>query len=210
MDGLDGLAASEGTFVGLGGAAVVLTHAWGLDARLVNRGFDAVFLGIAGSCLVLAGACRGFLYWNWAPAKVFMGDVGSGFIGFVIAILAYASARADADLLWPWLILVAAVVSDAGLTLLTRFATRQKWFDAHRSHAYQKAAIRLKSHRKVTLTVTGINALWLMPLALTATWAPAWAPWLTAVAYAPLIALVLAFRAGVPETPGTKPGTVAE
>ena len=73
MDGIDGLATVEGVFVA-GGAA------WLLSVQGVSAGVMPL--------LCLAVACLGFLIWNWPPAQIFMGDVGSGFLGFVLAGLA--------------------------------------------------------------------------------------------------------------------------
>ena len=74
--------------------------------------------------MVLAGASAGFLVWNWPPAKIFMGDVGSGFLGFVFGVLAIASAKERPWLLWPWLILLSVFIVDSTLTLMRRLIHR--------------------------------------------------------------------------------------
>jgi UDP-N-acetylmuramyl pentapeptide phosphotransferase/UDP-N-acetylglucosamine-1-phosphate transferase len=69
---------------------------------------------------LLAAASLGFLLWNWPPAKIFMGDVGSGFLGFTLGTLALFSSNSSPGLIWPWLILLAAFFVDATVTLLRR------------------------------------------------------------------------------------------
>jgi Fuc2NAc and GlcNAc transferase len=115
---------------------------------------------------VLAGAAAGFLVWNWPPARIFMGDVGSGYIGFLVAVLSLRAASVAPALGWSWLILSGVFIVDATTTLLRRAARGERLFEAHRSHAYQHLALAWGSHRAVTLVVVGINTIWLAPLAL--------------------------------------------
>ncbi len=98
MDGIDGLAAGEAAFVALAGA-------W--FAAGAGQAQIAMLL------LILGAASLGFLAWNWPPAKIFMGDVGSGFLGAVLGLSGYASSLEDASLVWPWVILVAVFVAAA-------------------------------------------------------------------------------------------------
>jgi Fuc2NAc and GlcNAc transferase len=181
MDGIDGLAAVEALCAGgLGG----LLLAWcGLG-------------GPAESALALAGASAGFLVWNWSPAKIFMGDVGSGFLGFVFGVLAISSAKERPWLLWPWLILLSVFIVDSTLTLVRRLVTGARWYEAHCSHAYQHAARRCGSHSKVTLTIAAVNAVWLFPLAWGACVWPAVGPLLAVIALAPLVHTALRYGAG--------------
>lgn len=182
MDGIDGLAGVEGVFVA-GGAALLLSLRGGGPELL--------------PALVLALACLGFLVWNWPPARIFMGDVGSGFLGFVLAALALRTAIFSQDLpLVCWLILPGVFVADATITLLRRMARREKWYDAHRSHAYQHAAAFYGSHRPVTLVVTAINLFWLLPLSVLCVILPGFDVPLVILAYLPLLALAIKFNAG--------------
>lgn len=182
MDGIDGLAGVEGVFVAGGGALL-----------LALRGGGPELL----PALVLALACLGFLVWNWPPARIFMGDVGSGFLGFVLAALALRTAIFSQDLpLVCWLILPGVFVADATITLLRRMARREKWYDAHRSHAYQHAATLYGSHRPVTLVVTAINLFWLLPLSVLCVILPGFDVPLVILAYLPLLALAIKFKAG--------------
>jgi len=140
------------------------------------------------------------LIWNWAPARIFMGDVGSGYLGYVIAVLAIASARDNPATLLSWLILGGVFFCDATVTLVRRLLRRDRVYEAHRSHAYQRLARRWQSHSRVTIAVMAINVCWLLPCALFATAHPQFALWSTLGAYAPLILLVLFTGAGGAET----------
>ena len=146
--------------------------------------------------LVLAAAASGFLIWNWPPAKVFMGDVGSGFLGLMLAGLSLQAGRADARLFWSWVILLGVFVVDATLTLLRRLIRGDKVFEAHRLHAYQHAALRW-GHRSVTLSIAAMNLLWLMPIGLLVARGSLDGVVGVLIAYAPLVALAARLRAGV-------------
>lgn len=148
MDGIDGITASETIFV----AVVLGVFAW-------LGGFKA----IAVTGFVLAVATAGFLVFNWPPARLFMGDVGSGFLGITLGGLTFALSL-KTGVVFPWLILFGVFVVDATLTLLTRMVRGERWYEAHRSHAYQYAAQRW-GHLRVTIAVSVINCGWLLPMA---------------------------------------------
>ncbi len=181
MDGIDGLAGMEAVCVSVLGAILLFLYGLPSYSQL---------------SWLLAAAGLGFLVWNWPPAKIFMGDVGSGFLGFTLGTLALFSSRTRPELIWPWLILLAAFFVDATVTLLRRMFSRARWYEAHRNHAYQHAAQAWGSHAKVTLAVAAINIGWLFPLAWTASWFPQAAPALAAVAVVPLVYITLQFEAG--------------
>lgn len=184
MDGIDGIAAVEAICVCLGGALVAVLA-------------DVPSLSLAP--LVVAAAAAGFLLWNFPPAKIFMGDVGSGFLGIVLGVMSLQAGWKMPQLFWCWAILLGAFVVDATVTLLRRLGRGDRVYEAHRSHAYQYAARRFGSHRPVTLAVPVIDLLWLLPIAsLVATGRLDGAVGLV-VAYMPLVVLVLKFRAGEPE-----------
>lgn len=155
MDGIDGLSGSQAVFVA--GAATWL-------------GLVPASLG-----LVIAGAGVGFLVWNWPPAKIFMGDVGSAYLGYVFAVLAVHSMGVAFESAALWFILLAVFVVDATLTLLVRASRRERLSQPHRTHAFQRLATRLGKHAPVTLGVIAINVLLLAPLA-----------WLAATAQIPI------------------------
>jgi len=203
MDGLDGLAASEGAFAGLAGGALILIQ----EGRFWWSPFTGPVAGVppyhpqsAAICAILLGVCcLGFLVWNWPPAKIFMGDVGSGFLGFAFAVLIFTSAWTDFTLLWPWLILLAAFIGDATYTLAVRILTRQRFFEAHRLHTFQKLGLKWGSHLKVTSAFWIVNVVWLLPLAYFATQNRQLGPLLTAIAYAPLLIIASLTGAGLRE-----------
>ena len=184
MDGIDTLAAGEGVFVCVLGAVACGYHGQ---------------LGIAAWLLLLGCGLIGFLTWNLPPARVFMGDAGSTFLGLFFGTVALASDARGGPEVWVWAILLGAFVVDATVTLVRRVAHGQRAVDAHRTHAYQYLSRRFVGHGRVSLGVLGINVCWLGPLALVATAHPASAPALTALAYAPLIVAVLGAGGGVPE-----------
>ena len=176
MDGIDGIAASEAVFVAGAGA-------------LLSAGGGA---GVTDAAAVFACACVGFLIWNWPPAKIFLGDVGSGYLGYVIAVLALAATRENPVALWGWLILGGVFFVDATVTLVRRLIRGDRIYEAHRSHAYQWLARRWGSHGKVTCGVLIVNVLWLLPCAVFATWRPGLAAATVIFAFAPLVLLAIA------------------
>jgi Fuc2NAc and GlcNAc transferase len=180
MDGIDGIAGSEAVFVATAGAALN----W-------YAGGDA---GLTMVLLCVAGASLGFLVWNWPPARIFMGDVGSGFLGFTLAAVGLMANRNGPLPIAVWPILGGIFLVDATVTLFRRVARGDKWFEAHRMHAYQHLALRWGSHLRVTLAVIATNVFWLLPWAWYAAVQPAHAAWAAAIALLPLV--VLAFISG--------------
>jgi Fuc2NAc and GlcNAc transferase len=182
MDGIDGIAASEATFMCVLGA-VLATWVFGAP-------------GEAGASLVLGSAAAGFLAWNWPPARIFMGDVGSGFLGFSLAVLPLAVARHESAASFVWLILGAAFFVDATVTMVRRWLRGARVHEAHREHAYQRLARRWSSHRTVDLALWAINLGWLAPLACYAAVNPTLAGSLALIAVAPLAVLAIGVGAG--------------
>jgi Fuc2NAc and GlcNAc transferase len=180
MDGIDGIAASEAAFVVWGGA--LLAFLTGSSAAVPAMG------------LAFGAVCCGFLLWNWPPAKIFMGDVGSGYMGYVIAVLAVAAAREKPVALLVWLILGGVFFSDASVTLVRRLSRGERLYEAHRTHAYQWLSRRWGSHRAVTVGVAIVNLVWLFPCAWLATVNPGRASWIVIIALAPIA--LLSFLAG--------------
>lgn len=183
MDGIDGIAAVEAISVCLAGA---------LFYALLGEWF-LVLLPV-----VLALSCGGFLIWNFPPARIFMGDAGSGYLGILLGLLSLQAAMLKPQLFWAWLVMLGVFVVDASLTLLRRILRGEPPHQAHRSHAYQFASREFGAHLPVTLTVALINICWLLPLSL-------WIVFggdglaITLLAYAPLVALAVKFRAGLAE-----------
>src|SRR5204863_14870 len=123
MDGIDGLAAAEAAFIACAGATLGLASGHAAEVSAVAFAF--------------AATCSGFLLWNWPPAKVFMGDVGSGYVGYVIGVLTLAASRDNPVAVWIWLLLGGAFFVDATVTLVRRMLRGEAVHEAHRSHAYQ-------------------------------------------------------------------------
>lgn len=186
MDGTDGIAASQATFVAGGGALFCL---------LSNAD-----KGVAAMSLTVGAASIGFMCWNMPKAKIFMGDIGSGFLGFALVQCAFASAVGGGPTLWTWLILHAAFLCDATVTLLVRLIRGEPVYAAHRQHAYQHLARRWNSHGRVLGAYSMINGLWCLPLAWISFSRPTQGPMLALVATVPLCVAVAMVGAGRAES----------
>ena len=171
MDGVDGLAAAEAVTVGASAAAL-----------LAFRGAND--LGLAAA--LVSAAAAGFLLWNWPPARIFMGDTGSCLLGFLFATLGVATENARALPLIVWAVLLGVFIMDATLTLLRRVVRRERWYVAHRLHAYQRAVQSGLNHRAVTVGVIALNLV-LATVAAVATHRPSVLPWCVAAAAAVLL-----------------------
>lgn len=181
MDGIDGLASIEAITACLG--AAFLYYISGFEYLI----WSPLFLGFA---------VIGFLYWNFPPARIFMGDAGSGFLGVILATLSLQAFAASAKFLWVWLILLGVFIVDATFTLLRRVLRGDKVYEAHRSHAYQFASRRFGSHKKVTLAIAAINIVWLLPFAYLVTVGVVDGVFALLVTYIPLILIAAKFNAG--------------
>jgi Fuc2NAc and GlcNAc transferase len=181
MDGIDGIASVEAICVCVGACLIY----W-------YGGFD----NLIWAPLLLAMAVAGFLFWNFPPASIFMGDAGSGFLGIILAVLSLQAAWAAPHLLWAWLILLGVFIVDATLTLARRLLRGDKVYEAHRSHAYQFASREIGRHLPVTMVVGAINLFWLLPIAMCVVLLDMDGVVGLVIAYAPLVVLALRFRAG--------------
>ncbi len=183
MDGIDGLAGAELLFV--------------TGFSLVT-GISGIQSGGSGLLTVACASAAGFLVWNWHPARIFMGDVGSSFAGFFIGIMALFTVQAGVMTYWTWLILLTTFAVDATLTLTCRFWRGDRWFEGHNTHAYQHAARKFQSHRKVTIATILVNICWLTPFAIASVLYPSLGGLFSLIAVAPLAMLVLGLGAGRP------------
>jgi UDP-N-acetylmuramyl pentapeptide phosphotransferase/UDP-N-acetylglucosamine-1-phosphate transferase len=139
MDGIDGIAGTEAAAIGIGVVLLGLLHS------------DVVGLGASMLAATTAGAALGFLGWNWQPAKLFMGDVGSVPLGYLLGWLLLNLATAG---YWaPALILPLYFLADASWTLLRRLLRGEKIWRPHREHFYQRAVQAGCSHQAVVLRV---------------------------------------------------------
>jgi Fuc2NAc and GlcNAc transferase len=146
--------------------------------------------------LYLVAATAGFLILNWSPAKLFMGDVGSTFLAFMLVFFALISVYLNWLNYAVWGILAALFISDASITLIRRILSKQAWTEAHRSHAYQHLAHRWQSHQKVTVFYLLINIVWLLPLAYLASQQAQHALIYLLIAYLPVILMIYKLNAG--------------
>ncbi|HWQ34860.1 MAG TPA: glycosyltransferase family 4 protein [Blastocatellia bacterium] len=139
MDGIDGLAGGIGAIYSLALAVV----SFGTGHRVIGAG-----------CLILAAGCLGFLAHNFPPARIFMGDVGSLFVGYVLAALAaVVSGSGESQVPLPAVLLICGTfLYDGTFTLCRRLLRGEKVWLPHRSHLYQRLIIAGQSHRRVTLT----------------------------------------------------------
>lgn len=181
MDGIDGLAGSQACFVSLATLLIVADT----DDRVVQL-----------LAVTLLAANAGFLLWNWAPARIFMGDVGSGFLGFSFGIMALLAIHHGSMNFWTWLLLLGVFVVDSTVTLVQRFVAGEKWYEGHSSHAYQKAARTFNSHSRVTITTILVNIIWLGPLAWLTVRQPGYAAVIALIGLAPLLWITLQLGAG--------------
>jgi UDP-N-acetylmuramyl pentapeptide phosphotransferase/UDP-N-acetylglucosamine-1-phosphate transferase len=166
MDGIDGITCTETVFLGLGVVGVSLLGGVGAD--------NAPALA-----LVAAAGAAGFLWWNWPPARIFLGDVGSVPLGYVMGWLLLALAAKG---LWaPALILPLYYLADATLTLGLRILRGERFWRAHRQHFYQRALALDGDHRAVLQLIIGGDLALLILAILALRW--------------PLLALLLAILA---------------
>ncbi len=173
MDGIDGLTGGETVALGIGIAAV---------AAAMSAGHPLSLYGLAA-----AGAALGFLWWNWHPARVFMGDVGSVPLGYLLGWLLLALASHG---FWmPALILPLYYLADATLTLLRRLLRGERVWEAHREHFYQRAVQAGLSHGAVVAVVLAAEAA----LIGLAAWPARTATWLVLPLAAGVVAALLAF-----------------
>jgi UDP-N-acetylmuramyl pentapeptide phosphotransferase/UDP-N-acetylglucosamine-1-phosphate transferase len=142
MDGIDGITGMESAAIGIG--IVLVTALVGAPAA-----------EIAAIATLTAGAALGFLWRNWHPATIFLGDVGSVPLGFIVGWLLLQCCLAG---VWaPAVILPLYYLADATLTLLRRLRRGERPWDAHREHFYQMAVRAGLGHDQVTLRVLGVN-----------------------------------------------------
>ncbi|NMY04729.1 glycosyltransferase family 4 protein [Pseudomonas sp. WS 5059] len=181
MDGIDGLASLQAIC-----ACLALTLIYFLSGQP----------SMMWAPLLLSVSVAGFLYWNFPPARIFMGDAGSGFLGIILGGLSVQAAWAGSEFFFAWLIMLGVFIVDATFTLIRRLARGDKVYEAHRSHAYQFASRQYGRHLPVTLAVAFINVVWLLPLALAVALFGLDAGVGTVIAYLPLVFLAVKYSAG--------------
>ncbi|HEV2540365.1 MAG TPA: glycosyltransferase family 4 protein [Frateuria sp.] len=160
MDGIDALLAQQGIVVAAGIGCLAASVA---QPALAGAGF------------AVAAACLGFWFYNRPPARIFMGDVGSGSVGLLLFALAAMLWRIQPALLWPALILGSSFIADASLTLLNRFLHGRRWYAPHREHLYQWLVRSGRTHRRAAGWYLCWNLLFAAPVAFAARLHPAMA-----------------------------------
>jgi UDP-N-acetylmuramyl pentapeptide phosphotransferase/UDP-N-acetylglucosamine-1-phosphate transferase len=160
MDGIDGIA---------GGVALSAALGWMFLASRTNNDF------VYWVALAVAAGSLGFLFHNWSPAKIFMGDAGSTFLGYTFAVLPLLSADAGGDALMLGTLLMWTFIMDAGVTFIRRALKRENVFAAHRNHLYQRLVIAGYKHAAVTLLYIFLTLL-AAALAYAWSWGRSYAP----------------------------------
>ncbi|HEX4168863.1 MAG TPA: glycosyltransferase family 4 protein, partial [Bryobacteraceae bacterium] len=195
MDGIDGIAGTEAFIVS--GICCLLSS--------YRHGFDSASLLFG----VLAVSVLGFLCMNWPPAKIFMGDVGSGFLGYCFGALTLLVASRQRLSVWTPVILLGAFVVDATFTLVKRMARGEIWYSPHRTHAFQHLAARF-GHRTTTLTVGIVTVVWLAPWAIIADLHPSFGVECLVASWLPLAFAVHLLRAGEPLPANATDGALSQ
>ncbi len=168
MDGTDALAMAQAVCAGLMGGFIF---------------YNTANYGLAVLCWAVVASSAGFGVWNWPPAKIFMGDVGSCTLGFGFGALALAGEKYNGAGILIWAILLSVFISDATLTLIMRICKKEKWYAAHRSHAYQKLTQMGISHRQLVTGVILMNIILIWPAACIASYFPDMAIWILLTVY---------------------------
>ena len=177
MDGIDGIATLEAVLV-LALAIII-----------------SLYLGqynIPRPVAVLLAASAGFLIINWPKAHVFMGDIGSGFLGLVFGVLVVTETMLP---LWSWLILLGWFITDATVTIIMRFFRGETISEAHSQHLYQHLN-RAVGTQRTLLGLVLINVIWLFPLAFAASIFQELGAILLGLAYLPMIIVQYCCGAG--------------
>lgn len=169
MDGSDGMASS---------AVIYIASVFLIIAYLEHQKIPLVFLTI------LSSATLGFLLFNWPPAKMFLGDVGTNFCSCIISVIMLITIWHYNINLFVWLIALGYYLLDTTITLLIRMVKFPRaWFKAHRSHAYQNLVLNI-GHLPALLIIWAINLLWFLPFAMLAYYFPQHSIWYFVISYA--------------------------
>jgi Fuc2NAc and GlcNAc transferase len=144
MDGIDGIAAIEAIFIfGVGG--VFIWYSGGAEFAVIIWSIVAIAIG--------------FLIWNKPPAKIFMGDVGSTLLGFLVVLFGLIGEIWYNVPFLLWVILYGVFLFDATVTLLRRIKHGDVWYHAHRLHAYQRLQLQKWSHKKILFGIIVVNII---------------------------------------------------
>lgn len=155
MDGADGLVSTQALCVAMG-MGLIATFGTVPNAQL------------AWLSAMLFACWAPLLWFNWPPARLFMGDAGAIPLGFVLALMGLMALLTDLSVGLAWLILMMPFLVDTGFTLCIRVLAGEPPHIAHRDHAYQRLIARTGSSLPITLGLLGMQVIWQFPLAVTA------------------------------------------
>jgi Fuc2NAc and GlcNAc transferase len=137
MDGIDGIAASQ---------AITASIGWAIFGYISGTHEITYF------ATIISATNLGFIIHNWSPAKIFMGDVGSAFLGFTFAVIFFDKLDLSKNAFIFAIVTVPIFLADSIFTFLWRVGKGERFWEAHRSHIYQRLVLRGHSHQYVVLT----------------------------------------------------------
>ena len=181
MDGADGLVSTQALCVAMG-MGLIATFGTVPNAQL------------AWLSAMLFACWAPLLWFNWPPARLFMGDAGAIPLGFVLALMGLMALLTDLSVGLAWLILMMPFLVDTGFTLCIRVLAGEPPHIAHRDHAYQRLIVRAGSSLPITLGLLGMQVIWQFPLAVTAVNSTVFPPLLVLLSAIPSVAAVVYAR----------------
>ena len=183
MDGIDGYASTECIFISF--VASILTY--------LNNSESLMYIYLAG----LGAANIGFIFRNWYPAKIFMGDTGSISIGCILSFFIFYSASESILSIYTWLILLSVFIADSSYTLLVRIVTKKNIFKAHLTHAFHKMTIKENSHLFTVKKMILINLFWVFPMTFLSNIYNEYHIVVAIITYLPLLFILIKIGAGL-------------
>ncbi len=141
MDGIDGLA---------GGMTII---GFSMLSILAFQAGESLYAGL---CLIIIAATLGFMLFNFPPARIFMGDVGSSLLGYLAAVFIYWGQKEEIFPFWVGILIFSPFIVDASVTLCKRSVRREKIWIAHREHYYQRLVLLGWSHKQTVLAEYGL------------------------------------------------------
>ena len=181
MDGADGLVSTQALCVAMGMGLI------GTFGSVPNP-------QLAWLSAILFASWAPLLWFNWPPARLFMGDAGAIPLGFVLALMGLMALLTDPSVGLAWLILMMPFLVDTGFTLCIRLLSGEPPHIAHRDHAYQRLSVQLGSALPVTLGLLGMQVIWQFPLAVTAVNSAVFPPLLVLLSAIPSVVAVVYAR----------------
>ena len=189
MDGADGLVVLQTLSVAVGlGLIATFAPEMGGSRGVLSSGL------LSGLCAALFACFAPLLFFNWPPARLFMGDAGAVPLGFYLALLGLVALYIDNTLGWVWLVLMMPFLIDSGFTLCIRLLNGYAPHIAHRDHAYQRLTFRAGSSLPVILGLLAMQVAWQFPLAVTIVTTQVFPPLLVLLSAIPALIVVVYAR----------------